>query len=137
MIAASGTPWPHDEDDPMARGASSAQGAHNASPAEPMTEIEFHDRSMSVAASLLNEVSTKNGKLKGNVDMVRVEKALSTARAVIEATGKARASMRQARDDQIFESAVIAAAQTLERPQQEAFMVALQESLATLSEAAG
>lgn len=132
------SPANHD-DDPMARShhAQSPYIPQDLAPAKAMTETDFHARSMSVAASLLNEVSTPSGKLKGNVDPVRVEKALSTARAVIDSTAKARASLRQAREDKIFESAVIAAAHTLERPQQEAFMTALQESLETLSEAAG
>jgi hypothetical protein len=94
------------------------------------TEGEFHKRSQLVAQALLSEVSTKDGKIKYGIDAIRVEKALSAARQVIESIRKARNSMHKEHEDKQFELAVISAAQALPEEYQQQFLQALELHLA-------
>jgi len=84
-----------------------------------------------VAQALLNEIADNQGRIKANADPVRAERALSSARQVIESIRKARDSLHKEHEDQQFESAVIAAAQQLPKECQTKFLSVLEKTLSS------
>ena len=94
-----------------------------------LSEAEFHKKTQLVAQALLEDVSTQNGRLKPGAEPIRVEKALSAAKQVIESIRRARDTLHKAHEDQEFERAVISAAQALPDDYQKVFIAELEKAL--------
>lgn len=112
-------------------------GMYSATPGngKPMSELEFHERTQKVAIGLLNDVSHESGKLRHGTDPIRVEKALATARAVIESIRRARKELQKQYEQGLFEKAVAYAAESLPYEQQKTFLQALEHAINNPEEA--